>query len=669
MTFTDYQQAVEDLPYGKRLPTARYVFTDSDHPLPEPLASLISAIRLRFAPEGRHNLVKLHTQSFKISLLHYPRFFDEPHPALTEAVVIDLVLGQSKKLTYSGNDNPPILHRKETMLPAGHAKNQEYSNLSIEEEAHGLYRETSRIGFKQNWDKLLRERGLSYHGHRLIAEAKDEAAPAEENGSPIQVQRHRTAMSRSELSKPVREVLNLGLIPPGQTFFDYGCGHGSDVRLLGTMGFKSSGWDPVHAAEALRRKAWVVNLGFVLNVIEDPTERIETLVAAWSLTEGVLIVSTMVEGQEGYFGIKRNLNDGIVTARSTFQKYFAQAELQMLIEETLEVDADAIGLGIFIVFRDHQARQAFLFSRIQRHVHSVAVHHRILRPPSMRKPRPGFAEIYLEHQVLLDAFWVRIVTLGRLPSVSEFEQLEELTEKLGKPQRIARLLMNHFGEDVVEDSRRDRVDDLLVYLALAQFRRAVPFGHLPDSLQRDIKALLGSYHAAQQRARDLLYSAGDPAVIEEASESLPFGFHTEDHFTFHRSLLDQLPPVLRLYVHCSSIIYGDPRDADLIKIHKHSGKVTLQFYNDFEGQMLPELKLRVKVNLRALRAQIFDHSEPRFRQMMPFKDRFLGAAHPGLADIQKFSKKLRRIGLTPETTENGVSPEVMAEALKRHRRF
>jgi hypothetical protein len=105
-------------------------------------------------------------------------------------------------------------------------KNHEYTNLSIEEEAHGLYRETSRIGFKQNWDKLLRERGLSYHGHRLIAEAKQKPGPEEETGSTIQVQRHRTAMSRSELSKPVREVLNLGLIPPGQTFFDYGCGHG-----------------------------------------------------------------------------------------------------------------------------------------------------------------------------------------------------------------------------------------------------------------------------------------------------------------------------------------------------------------------------------------------------------------------------------------------------------
>ncbi|GAA5132239.1 hypothetical protein GCM10023213_00030 [Prosthecobacter algae] len=77
MTFTDYKQAVEELLYGKQLPTARYVFADSDTHLPEPLATLVSAIRQKFAPDGPHNLIKFHTQSFKISLLHYPRFFEE----------------------------------------------------------------------------------------------------------------------------------------------------------------------------------------------------------------------------------------------------------------------------------------------------------------------------------------------------------------------------------------------------------------------------------------------------------------------------------------------------------------------------------------------------------------------------------------------------------------
>lgn len=667
MTFLDYQTAIEALPYGKRLPTAVYVYIDDCVQIPEPLASLVRGLRERFAPDGKHNLVKFHIQSFKISLLYYPGFFDEPHPTLTEALVIDLLEGKTKRLSYKEQQNPPILHRKETMLPAEHLRFQEFSTLSVEEEKHGLYRETSRIGFKLNWEKLLREHCLSYRGHEIITDTDERAIHKQENGTPA-VHRHRTAMNRSELSKPVREALNLGLLLPTQTFFDYGCGHGSDVRFLREMGFQASGWDPVHASTEIRRKARVVNLGFVLNVIEDPAERIETLAAAWSLAEDILIVSTLVEGQEAYSGFTRNLNDGIVTTRSTFQKYFGQVELQMLIEETLHVDADAIGLGIFVVFRSLQDRQAFLFSRIQRDLHATSVHRRFVRPSPVRKPRPGFTEIYAAHQGILDAFWLRFATLGRLPLASEFERMEDLVREIGSPSKVARLLTEHFGSEVIEDARKERTDDLLVYLALAQFRRAIPLRDLPESLQSDIKAFFGNYQEAQQRAKALLYSAGQTETVSQACESMTFGWKTTDHFTIHRSLLDLIPPVLRVYVHCSSMIYGNPRDADLIKIHKHSGKVTLQFYKDFDEQMLPELRLRVKVNLRSLRVQIFDHSEPPFRQLMPFKERFLGPEAPGRAEIEKFSRKLRRLGLTPEATDNGVSPEVMAAALRRFTR-
>ena len=41
----------------------------------------------------------------------------------------------------------------------------------------------------------------------------------------------------------------------------------------------------------------VVNLGFVLNVIEDAHERVETLRAAWSFAKRALCVSVMVQGR------------------------------------------------------------------------------------------------------------------------------------------------------------------------------------------------------------------------------------------------------------------------------------------------------------------------------------------------------------------------------------
>jgi hypothetical protein len=42
--------------------------------------------------------------------------------------------------------------------------------------------------------------------------------------------------------------------------------------------------------------------------------------------------------------------------------------------------------------------------------------------------------------------------------------------------------------------------------------------------------------------------------------------------------------------------------------------------------------------------QVFDHSQD--QQLLYFKERFLGANHPGRAEMQAFSLKLRKLGLS-----------------------
>ena len=62
-----------------------------------------------------------------------------------------------------------------------------------------------------------------------------------------------------------------------------------------------------------------MNLGLVLNVIEDPAERRETLRAAFALARKVLIVSVML----GYQSKREQFvayEDGVRTQRNTFQK-------------------------------------------------------------------------------------------------------------------------------------------------------------------------------------------------------------------------------------------------------------------------------------------------------------------------------------------------------------
>ena len=88
-------------------------------------------------------------------------------------------------------------------------------------------------------------------------------------------------MSRRTLSRPVRLAVEHGLITADTSVLDYGCGRGNDPRLLQEQGISCTGWDPEYFPDVPRAPADVVNLGYVINVIESATERVDVLNDAW----------------------------------------------------------------------------------------------------------------------------------------------------------------------------------------------------------------------------------------------------------------------------------------------------------------------------------------------------------------------------------------------------
>lgn len=337
MDLAAIKHAVDDLSFGKRLPTARYVWDDgAGDALPPLLRAVCGELRRRLELGAEFNVLKFHTDRPKLSFLAYPDFFVSPHPTLAGAVVVDLASGKVRRDTYAGRANPPILHRKETFLPPEHPERERFATLTAAEERAGLLTGTATIGFRLNWERLLAERGFIFKEHRLVAVTPPSTATKSDAEIVPPVQRHRTALARAAISKPVKTLLEHTQLRKGESFFDYGCGLGADVRALSELGYDATGWDPVHAREGERLPADVVNLGFVLNVIEDPAERVDVLAAAWQLTRRLLVVSTLISGQEGYHDF-RCLNDGVLTSRNTFQKYFEPAELQAMLEDSLGV--------------------------------------------------------------------------------------------------------------------------------------------------------------------------------------------------------------------------------------------------------------------------------------------------------------------------------------------
>jgi DNA phosphorothioation-associated putative methyltransferase len=643
MNVESHRYYVEAIGYGKKLPAATYLFRPRKEDVCRELWETICRAETAARPDPSWNLVKIHTDQVAITFLTYPEFETDPHPALAESTKINLNTGSIVQTDFRQRVNPPILHRKETFLPPNDPRISCYAGLTKQEEEAGLYRDPSRIGLRLQWLALMKRLNLDYEGHTLISRPIHRHGLAPENGDELGIARHRTAIKRYDLSKPVKRLLERGLFRKGDTFFDYGCGHGMDVEALQNLGYQASGWDPAFRPNVLKTPATVVNLGYVLNVIEEPSERITALREAFSLTKRLLLVSTMVSGQQND-AHTRPYRDGFLTKTNTFQKFYAPGELEELIEQTLGTEVITLGIGVCAVFRDQNEAELFEAGRNRRRIDWTDLSAQLRFSIAGARERRN-VDRYGLHKDLFDQFWRTMLELGRLPEPGEFDRLTKVRRAGGGLNKAAALVVTRNGKEFWQIARKARTEDLLVYLAMTNFRQRLLRREIPLRIRNDIRSFFGDLKTAQAKARDLLFSAGDSDELELALDDLDYGVFDREqmHFTFHRSLLPKLPPILRVYVACGSVRYGNPEEADLIKIHVKSRKLTFLIYDDFEGKALPELQERIKVNLRTRFVEVFDHSSS--GQLLYFKERFLPPDHPDRARMISFSAKLRGLDL------------------------
>jgi DNA phosphorothioation-associated putative methyltransferase len=150
------------------LPNALYVHREALDFL-EPLLRVYEGrARVYLGQVDGANLIKRHRRSGRVSYHVYPDFEIDPHPALVRSVKLSLRTRELDCFDYAKSTNPPILHRKETILPAGHPLTDKFARLTRQEENHGLLDDTATIGTRDGWQQRLAERGLTVRGHRLI---------------------------------------------------------------------------------------------------------------------------------------------------------------------------------------------------------------------------------------------------------------------------------------------------------------------------------------------------------------------------------------------------------------------------------------------------------------------------------------------------------------------
>lgn len=446
----------------------------------------------------------------------------------------------------------------------------------------------------------------------------------------IAIDRSRTAISRRDISRPVRLALEEGFINKGTRFFDYGCGRGDDVRLLNAQGVTAVGWDPVFAAREPRLPSEIVNLGYVLNVIENIDERAEALRSAWELAEKVLVVAALVTADDrGKVTVP--YADGVVTGLGTFQKYFTQGELKSYIEQTLGVEALASSLGVFYIFRDEGLRQEFLRTRIA-------------RPAPALRPRISQL-LYENHKDILERLASKVAEYGRLPEDDELDCISDLRSQFGSVKKAFNVLRRVTGTDQWDGIARRRQDDVVVLLSLIRFGKRPPLSVLPERLQRDVRAFFGAYTRACDVADQALAESGAMDLYERACRRSEVGKLMPRALYVHQSSLGYLPVNLRILEGCARKYLGLVEGATVIKFHRREPTVSYLMYPTFFEEAHPRLAGSIKISLRTLDVEMRDYSKSVNPPILHRKEAFLHPSHSVHTEFESLTRAETDAGL------------------------
>lgn len=611
---------------GKHLPNALYVHTNA---LPEldPILKDYEAQAQKLVDNlDRATIVKFSTESPKVSYLYYPDFDRDPHPQLHQSIIVDLATEQVSVRQYHNSHNPPILHRKETFVGTDYPLYQIFAELTRQEVALGLLDNSRHIGTLQEWTRLLLQQGVTPVEHRVACPIDSPVAGKQ----TILIERHKAALKRSELSRPVRIALEADLFQEETSFFDYGCGCGEDVKQIAHLGYSSSGWDPYYRPDADLEAADIVNLGYIINVIEDIAERRQALIRAWQLTRRVLIVSAQVLVDDRRRGLVA-YGDGIVTNRNTFQKYYEQEELKLYIDQVLEVESIPAALGIYVVFRDEADAESFRVSRL----------YSSLNTPKIQAQVRNFEDYRELLAPLMDFYTLR----GRLPVKGELSSETAIKEEFRSYQRAFKVILQATSRDEWEAIAEQRRQDLLIYLALGKFSGRPTIRKLAPDIKADVKALFGSYKQACTIADLLLINVGDMKKIANLCKSSNIGKQLNGAIAVHISALEKLPPLLRLYEGCASRNFYRLENANIVKLYYNKPKITYLVYPEFDTQAHPKLQATMEVDLHNLSVTYHDISDETNPLILHQKDALVAPDYPSYKKFVRLTKKEQKSGL------------------------
>jgi DNA phosphorothioation-associated putative methyltransferase len=455
----------------------------------------------------------------------------------------------------------------------------------------------------------------------------DLAMTAQQTSDFTVVRRHRTAIHRVRCSRPIALALAEGVITTETSVLDYGCGRGGDVRYLKGRKIKAIGWDPHFRSSVDPEPADVVNLGYVLNVIEDVCERADALCSAFDLTRSVLVASVRVDkALEG----ATEFGDGQLTGAGTFQKLYTQAELHDYLHQTLTVQPHIVAPGIAYVFKDSAAEERYVANR----AFTRRLEYRTDLIARFSKDRTAKRFVKLANE------------LGRVPLAAEFKDYANLIETFGSANRVERLTLRHINKEAFEGSREQRRADILTFLALHPLHRTRPpkFSALLPDVQADVRSIFGSYSKAQDEARQFLFMLGNPDAMRLASMSSTVGKVLPTDLYVHTSAEYELPALLRVQLEAAKRLVGEV-GYNVAKLCADGRAVSFLEYDRFDEDAHPALLRSVRVYLPKAAYTVRNYAGSDNPPLLHRKDSLVTAEYGGFDRFRALTEAEEKHGL------------------------
>jgi DNA phosphorothioation-associated putative methyltransferase len=112
-------------------------------------------------------------------------------------------------------------------------------------------------------------------------------------------------------------------------------------------------------------------------------------------------------------------------------------------------------------------------------------------------------------------------------------------------------------------------------------------------------------------------------------------------------------PLLRIYEGCGRAYLGEIEGANVIKIHRRSGKLSYLVYPEFENEPHPALLRSVRVNLRTRQIDCNDYTQSANPPVLHRKESFLPPSDPLHAKFARLTAQEEKHGLLDDPSGIG----------------